>query len=34
MSKRYGKIARLPRALQTEVNRRLAAGEPSRILLA
>jgi len=34
MSKRYGKIARLPRVLQTEVNRRLAAGEPSRILLA
>ena len=34
MSKRYGKIARLPRALQTEVNRRLAAGDPSRILLA
>ena len=34
MSKRYGKIARLPRALQIEVNRRLAAGEPGRILLA
>ena len=34
MSKGYGKIARLPRALQTEVNRRLAAGEPSRILIA
>ena len=29
-----GKISRLSRELQTEVNRRLAAGEPSRILLA
>jgi hypothetical protein len=34
MRNHRGKIARLSRALQTEVNRRLAAGEPGRILLA